>query len=406
MEFGGYRGNQRVVKTWADNCDQAMDWLLDIADEYNIQVVLDMTTKDWYFPNYPLIHVFQPKKQETLCEMLLKKGRSLGAEYYFDTPAVRLIRKGKGPVTGVIAQNKQGEYLRFNARKAVVLATGDYGHDREMVAKYCPWDGINEIKCAYPDDVNTGDGHKMGMWIGAAIDDIPHCPNIFDWASFSNKGLFNVARQPWLYVNTQGERFMNEDLPWGYECNQILQQPGRVAWSIWDSKYDEAIPIMHSQCCKNIGPPTFLWNPNQLAEALANGGVLKADSLEELGKKIGVPADTFKATFTRYNDLAGHGHDLDFGKHRDRLFTLQKPPFYACQMEVRYLVILSGLKINTRLQVLDTAGVAIPRLYASGNVSGSFFGGNSYSTTTPGVTHSRAWTFGRMAGQAAAAEKG
>jgi fumarate reductase flavoprotein subunit len=148
-----------------------------------------------------------------------------------------------------------------------------------------------------------------------------------------------------------------------------------------------------------------LWNPNQLVEALEKGYVLTGQTLEELGKKMGVPVASFKATTDRYNEVAGHGHDLDFGKHRDRLTTLQKPPYYACQMEVRYLVILSGLKINTRLQVLDTAGVAIPRLYASGNVSGSFFGGNAYSTTTPGVTHSRAWTFGRMAGQAAAYER-
>jgi fumarate reductase flavoprotein subunit len=83
---------------------------------------------------------------------------------------------------------------------------------------------------------------------------------------------------------------------------------------------------------------------------------------------------------------------------------LEKPPFFACKMETRYMVILSGLKINTRLQVLDAERNVIPGLYAAGNVSGSFFGGNVYPTTAPGLTHSRAWTFGRIAGLNAAAE--
>jgi fumarate reductase flavoprotein subunit len=242
----------------------------------------------------------------------------------------------------------------------------------------------------------------MGMWIGAAMDDLPHCPMLFDWTVWDDPRLFNIARQPWLYVNINGERFMMEDLPWGYECNQILTQPGRNVWSIWDSKYPQEIPVMHSQCCKNMGPPTFLWSPKWLDEAIAKGDVLTARTIEELARKIKVPIETFKATVARYNELARLGKDLDFGKHPDRLTLIEKPLFYACNMEARYLVILGGLKINTSLQVLDTERKVIPGLYAAGNASGSFFGGGMYSTTTPGVTHSRAWTFGRLAGLNAA----
>jgi fumarate reductase flavoprotein subunit len=95
---------------------------------------------------------------------------------------------------------------------------------------------------------------------------------------------------------------------------------------------------------------------------------------------------------------------LDFGKHPDRLTVMEKPLFYACKMMAVYLVILGGLQINHKLQVLDTEQNVIPGLYAAGNVSGSFFG-NMYPTTVPGLTHSRAWTFGRLAGLSAAAEK-
>jgi len=402
MEFGDYRSDQRLVRLWADNCDKAMDWLLDMAEKAEIEVVLDPTTKPWYFPNYPTIHVFVPKRQETLAEMLQSNAQRLGVDFRFETPAVRLLREGKGRVTGVIGKAKEGDYTKLNVSRAVVLCSGDYGSDRHMVDAYCAR-VVGKLSCAYEGGLNTGDGLKMGLWIGAAIDDPPHCAMLFDWTVWSKEGLFNLARQPWLYVDLDGERFMNEDLPWGYECAQILQQPGGVAWSIWDAKYDEEWPRMQSQCCKNMGPPTYLWNPKQLAEALEEGNVLSGQTIEELAQKMEVPVENFRPTIARYNELARNGKDLDFGKHRDRLTTIEKPPFYACKMESRLMVILSGLKVNTRLQVLDTERNVIPGLYAAGNVSGSFFG-TMYPTTVPGLTHSRAWTFGRLAGLNAAIE--
>ena len=403
MEFAAYRSDQRLVTLWADNCDKVMDWLLDMAEVAKIEVVLDPTTKPWYFPNYPIIHVFLPKHQESLAQMLLDNAQGLGVKTRFETPAVRLLREGKGRVTGVIAQTPKGDYVQFNASKAVALCTGDYGNDRRMVKKYCV-PAVVDLKVVYEPSVNTGDGHKMAMWVGAAIDEPPHCAMIWDFAHFSHAGLFNLARQPWLYVSFNGKRFMNEDLPYGYECNQMLQQPGRVAWAVWDAKYDQEWPKMKSQCCKNMGPPTHLWNPGQLAEALEKGNVLTAKTIGELARKMEVPVETLKSTVARYNELPRNGRDADFGKHPDRLTTIEKPPFYACKMEVRRMVILGGLKINTRLQVLDTERNVIPGLYAAGNVSGSFFG-NVYPTTVPGLTHSRAWTFGRLAGLNAAGEK-
>lgn len=404
MEFGAYRGDQRVVKLWADHCDSVMDWLIGKAEAAGLEVILDPTTKPWYFPNYPIIHVFKPNFQESLAEMLQSNGRSLGAEFYYDTPGVQLIRKGKGRVEGVMAQTKQGDYIRFKARKGVILCTGDYGNDPKMVERYCDWRTVGGLKVVYEPTVNTGDGHKMALWIGAALDDPPHCVMLWDFAIFSGTGLFNLARQPWLYVNLNGERFMNEDLPYGYECNQILRQPKALAWAVWDAKYEQEVPKMQSQCCKNMGPPTYLWNPKQLEEAIEQGNVLTAQTIEELGRKMALPLGAFKSTVERYNELAQNRKDSDFGKHPNRLTTLEKPTYYACQMETRRMVILSGLKINNRLQVLDTERNVIPSLYAAGNVSGSFFG-NVYPSTVPGLTHSRAWTFGRLAGLNAAAER-
>jgi fumarate reductase flavoprotein subunit len=404
MEYGGYRNDQRVVKAWADNCDQVMDWLLDMADAAGIKIILDPTTKPWYFPNYGVIHMFLPERQKTLAEMLFKNGQERGVEYRFETPAVQLIREGERRVSGVIARNKSGDYSQFNAHKAVILCTGDYGNNREMLRKYC-WKSVSNLPCAYSPAVNTGDGLKMGMSIGAEIDEPPHCMALFDWSAvWKDHSIFNIARQPWLRLDLNGERFMNEDLPWGYECCQIIQQPGGLVWAIWDDKWKEEVIKMQSQCCKNMTRVGRLWRDEYLNQGLADGDIITAETLDELVQKMDLPETTVKATIARYNDLVRDGKDLDFGKHPNRLTTIEKSPFFACMIKTRFLVILSGLKINDKMQVLDTEKRIIPGLYAAGNVSGSFFT-HQYPTTVPGLTHSRAWTFGRLAGLYAVAEK-
>ncbi len=403
MEFSGYRADQRVVRAWADNCDSAMDWLLDMAQADGIRVVLDPTTKPWYFPNYPVIHMFLPERQKTLAEMLLKHGRERGVDYRFETPALQLVREGQKRVTGVIARHKSGGHSVFTARKGLILCSGDYGNNREMTRKYCHVSSAN-LPCAYSPSNNTGDGLRMAQWIGAAIDEPPHCQALFDWSAvWSDHNIFNLARQPWLRVDLNGERFMNEDLPWGYECAQIMQQPGGLVWAIWDSKWPAEVVKMQSQCCKNMLRVGRLWRDELLDKALTEGDVISAGSLAELYQKMDLPSGTVAASVERYNSLARAGKDLDFGKHPDRLTTIEKPPFFAGMIKTRFLVVLSGLKINDRMQVLDAERRVIPGLYAAGNASGSFFTGH-YPTTVPGLTHSRAFTFGRLAGRHAAAE--
>jgi fumarate reductase flavoprotein subunit len=342
-----------------------------------------------------------------------------------------LLREDKGKVTGVIARNAKGDYIRFNARRAVILCTGDYGGDRQMIEKYCDWRAAHlyDSSTAYRDAtmsatgavdgrVNTGDGHKMGMLIGAAIDEAPHCVMYFDRTGVAAPGapqptfpspdaaialsFMGLARQPWLHVNIKGERFMDEDLPWAYEGNQIVRQPGSVSWAVFDAKCEQEFPEFKEQCCKNLGAPKYFHRASTLNTAVKAGIVLKASTIEELARKMDVPVETFKATVARYTELARNGKDLDFGKHPERMTTVEIPPFFACRTGSQILVTLGGLKIDTGLQVLDTEDKPIPGLYAAGNVSGSFWG-NEYPTTTPGVSHSRAWTFGRMAGLAAAA---
>ena len=186
------------------------------------------------------------------------------------------FRKGNGKVTGVIAQNTDGKYILFKAEKAVVLCTGDYSNNSEMMAKYCP-------QSAYlPSDIptSTGDGHMMAMWIGAVMEPSPHAPMMHGPAG-------PLLSSAFLQVNLLGERFQNEDVPIQSNVNALERQPGKTAWQVFDSKYPEEIPH------HGIGLGKILVATDQLKQDVTRISVT-ADTIEELAIKTRLPVETLK----------------------------------------------------------------------------------------------------------------
>lgn len=437
MRWSGYWADQKLVTLWADQSGAVVDWLTDMALAAGITPLplstIPQTIPGSFYKYHPVIGVNLPMWNETVAKLLERNATMRRVEFHYNTPAAQLIREGKGRVTGVVAQTLAGDYKQFNARKGVILCTGDYGHNPEMVKKYIPERATHFTDIFYgfdremsrnpeklkkyigpgalpiPDDLkgphkNTGDGHKMGLWIGAAIDEPPHCPMLFDHAVVESPTPIFVplTRQPFLNVNLNGERFKNEELPYGYICNADMMQLGHVKWVVWDAKWEEEVKRMGQIGCKALIPPLHV--PSIIQVLIEKGIIKSANTLDELIQKMNVPAETFKATVARYNELARLGKDLDFGKRPECLTTIEKAPFYAIKMGISLLVTLGGLKINTKLQVLDTERNVISGLYAAGNTSGRFFS-NDYPITIFGVSHSRALTFGRLAGLNAAAEQ-
>ena len=416
MRWSAYQANQRLLRLWVDESGPTMDWILDMLDAADVAVTIEPVTRQGdFYKHYPTSHLI-PRRDPTkltpgnaeLVRVLEENARAAGVDVRFRTPAVQLVRPvGAGlapappapaPVTGVIAKTQAG-FVQFDAR-TVVLCTGGYEHDPEMLRRYIPR-ALDVAANWYLPPITTGDGHKMGLWIGAAMDEAAHCPVLFD-GSFPNMLIpLALARQPFLNVNARGERYMNEDAPFGYIANADLLQPGHLKWVIWDDKWPEEAPGFGGIICKKLIPP--LHTPELVQEFIGKGLIIQANNLDELARKMQVPADTFLATVERYNELARQGKDLDFGKHPSRLTTIAKPPFSAARTGAALLATLSGLKVNIRLQVLDAEGHVIPGLYAAGNTSGGFFA-NDYPITMPGLSHGRALTFGRLAGLNAAAD--
>lgn len=226
------------------------------------------------------------------------------------------------------------------------------------------------------------------------------------WDGYTSLGgiFVSLARQPFLNVNLLGERYANEDAPFGYTANQDIQQAESQKWTVWDGKWNTDKDKLHGTVCENMHIP-LLWNDESYDDWKKKGVIVEANTIEGLAAKMYVPRDTFVATVKRYNQLVQKGVDEDFGKDPLKLTSIVQAPFGAGKTGTGLLVTLDGLRINTDLQVLDTEGKPIPGLYAAGNASGDFFS-NDYPITSTGVSHGRAYTFGWLAGEKVAGLKG
>jgi fumarate reductase flavoprotein subunit len=302
----------------------------------------------------------------------------------------------------VIARNPEGIYVQFNAQKAVIMCTGDYSNNPVMVQKYCSHAAeIARIRNIYmtrhddltraPEPLNVGDGHLMAMWVNAVMSDTLHAP-------VSHSTIGSMGNAPFLRINIFGQRYENEDVPGQSIANQLIRQPQKLVWQVYDSGWPQQLPF------NGVGIGKFTAATKALEQRVAEMAI-KADTLEELARKMEVPVEAFVSTIKRYNELARNGRDLDFGKRADRLFAIDKPPFYASSIQQELLVILGGMNCNPSLQPLDPDWHVIPGLYLAGNMVGNIFA-IDYPTMCPGLTHGMAYVTGYFAGKKAAAEKG
>ena len=217
--------------------------------------------------------------------------------------------------------------------------------------------------------------------------------------------------QPFLKVNLKGERFINEYLPYDMVLHAAASQPHHTYCTIWDSKYPEDCEKFATHGCSRLYPhvngtaPVFpMETVIGMNEDLEEQGyIVQADTVEELAEKLGLPVDTFTATVEHYNELAANGEDTDFGKESYRLSTLTEAPFYGVRQCGGYLICtMDGIQIDDNMHALDANYQPIPGLYVIGDMSGNYFS-HSYPNLMSGAAAGRSATFGRLAGQHAAA---
>jgi len=414
-----FRIDQDKWWTFARRSAEAMDWLNDkmvaagyqTTFEFNFidpEDVMDVMpgTHGWMGGDIKTMSNGQPLVVDTLN----KSAQAAGVELHFSTTAVQLVRGGNntGRVNAVVAKGGDGGYVKYAGSKAVVLATGDFTLDKDMVAKYSPWSAEIDNGGVY-----AGDGHKMGLWVGAAWQKtIPNAPIIL--STFGVVGTMPITGMSFagLVVNKSAQRYGNEDILVAYAGIAQARQPEMKAFGIWDSAYAENAgpwdPPGYGMPSMTAAQVTGYWDalvqasPISAFPGMPELTVFKEDTVDALCVKMGLPTEAAKATIGRYNGYCKTGVDEEYGKRSGRLHSVEVGPFYGCSGLPWRLIVSGGLRTNTTLQVLDENDEVIPGLYAVGTIVGDMFSG-CYDFITPGFNlGGNCVTFGYVAGQAIA----
>ncbi|MEA5019221.1 MAG: FAD-dependent oxidoreductase [Gordonibacter sp.] len=389
------RDNPKVVWQFLNHSGEVIDYIIRQTPELTPVLLDSGHTMGWYINNDMSTRYDQFKK---LLNAVADKAIAAGAEIRYNTPAVQLVQDDSGKVTGVIGKSKNG-YVKVNASKGVILCTGDTSDDKEMLEAYCPiMQGVQSMHGAA---CNTGDGQKMGMWAGAAMDPGPHTMMMHFDPTWMPEGNSPYSGIPWLRVNLKGERFGNENLGYQSHVTQVRFQPEMTAFQIIDKNWDQHAPKgdyphpnSHS---RSTADPANDWK-----SAIDRGAIIEASTLEELAEKTGIDKKNFLNTVKRYNELVDKGVDEDFGVNSTFISYngIKEAPFYAIKRMPGVLSTCGGLTINEKLEVLNNDGNPIGGLYAAGNASGSYYG-DDYPLFITGGSHGRAWTFGVLSARSA-----
>ena len=297
-----------------------------------------------------------------------------------------LILNDKGRVIGVTATDKVGNKYEFTSKDGVILATGGYSQNKEMRQKSAPHLTSEMVSTNQPGA--TGDGIIIATRHGADTTGMNYV-QVYPLATPGTGALQGRARKmsgldDVIDVNKNGERFVKEDARRDEFVAAIKKQPGGVVYDINDS---------------SIVKPLNSFNED--VETLVSiGRIYKADSLADLAKQLGMPADKLEATVAEFNKMVEAKKDPKFGR---KLFDrpIVKPPFYATPRAPSIHHTMGGLQISTNAQVLDKKGKPIPGLYAAGEVTGGIHGSNRLG----GNATADVLTFGRIAAKSAVAHK-
>lgn len=445
MEECSHHVSQSIISRYYDESGAALDWFvgasknLYMAPESYAEIPTDAQANYMFPYMYPVPETYDYTKEDLPCYPTsvgfsslatvmadnLQAAVDAGAEVRYSTKGVELILNDEGAVAGIYAQAAGSDgYIKITA-PSVILATGDYLGNEDMMKFYAPEcveNGINILSIDLDDEgnyTNVGEGHKMGAWAGAAIEQW-HAPMIHHMgggAGADGRGV--IGNNGYLWLNLRGKRFMNEDLPGQQLENQVELQPQRKAYQFFDASWPEQLayfPAAHGVACIYRDEPLPEYTasglrinvrtPADIDAAVEEGRCLKADTIDELlGMIEGMDVETAKASIERYNELARAGEDTDFFKSSQRLFALENGPFYAAECGCALtLGNLGGLESDEECHVYNTDRELIPGLYAAGATQGGRFA-VQYPISLKGLSCGMCMVYGKIAGENAAAGK-
>lgn len=361
-----------LVETLCANSADAIDWL----DEHGI--TLHNVSS---FGGASVKRIHRPVNAEGktvsvgsyMIPLLQENCEKAGVKMMLDTTATEILTDANGAAVGVKATGASGETVTVNA-KAVVLATGGFGANLDMVVKYKP-----ELKGFMTTNAPgiQGQGIEMAQAIGAAtvdMDQIQIHPTVeANTAALITEGLRGDGA---ILINEEGKRFIDEVGTRDVVSAAEIAQTGSYSWLVVDQAMADASSVIQGYIKK--------------------GYTVTGATYEELGKAMGVDAAAFAETMEKWNGYVEAKNDPDFGR-TSFANKLDTAPYYAIKVTAGVHHTMGGLKINANTEVLNEKGEVIPGLFAAGEVTGGVHGANRLG----GNAVADFTVFGRIAGAAA-----
>lgn len=408
--------NPRIVRAFIDKSGDTIGWL----EKKGLSFELIQ-----YYPNQvPLVRHSVKGHGNALMKALRDNCQDLGVRILPLTPAKKIIRDSKGKASAVVAESKQGEF-KIDTR-SVIIATGGYGNNREMLKKYLP--NYHDTITYDGPPSNTGDGIQMAVEIGAATDGLGtaniHGPflkpksdsHAMKMDASGPDGsplritLWFLAWEPeMLWVNKKGRRFIDEGYHLAFFAfgNAVSLQPDGITYTLFDHttlKKIEKEGLIRPGAAAHAN-----WLPVSAATPLpglerevhkqADKGDLKiSKSWDEIAVWMGASPAVLKATIDEYNAFCDDNRDGLFAKDRRYLLPLRTPPFYAVKAHIGLCDTYGGIKINENMEALDASDNPIPGLYAAGTTAGCWES-ESYCYRLTGHLVGFALNSGRIAGE-------
>ncbi len=349
MKGGYYLNDPSLVRTLVDKSPAIVEWLesdLIGADLSDVGIFGGATKK----------RIHRPKGGEAIGEhlvpLLYKAAQKNGADVRLNNKAIDILSEN-GKATGVKVSTQAGEYTLH--AKAVIIATGGFGANPEMIQLYNPGlVGFGTTNHAGA----TGDAFKMVEKFDAALVQMTQIQTHPTVAKGTNIMITEaVSGNGAILVNQYGERFVNEMETRDVISASILAQPGKSAFLVFDAGIRKSLKAIENYAAKGL--------------------IIEGSSIPNLAEKLRMPIRVLQKTIEDYNHYVQEKNDEAFQRTTSSLDRqLIQPPFYAIECAPAIHHTMGGLKINTRAEVQNTKDVSIPGLYAAGEVTGGVHGGN------------------------------
>ena len=319
----------------------------------------------------------------------VQRFKKLGGKMVFNTALQELIREENGRCTGAIVKEKNGKTYQVNAN-AIVVATGGVSDDRELVKEMT---GLTytDRECSaggniyfnhFKNGQMTGDGQKA-IWkiggartCGAGFGTLVPYPGVVDYVPWiARNQIHTIAEQPYLAVNINGKRFVDESCRQASVCfsTAMQNQPGKRAFLIFDDATMDHLEQEGTEYAYMIFPADKITDGRgqfrDMIENQHNESFFICNSIEELADKTGIDKEQLIKTVKRYNDLCDKGHDDDFAKDPKYMRPVRTGKIYCIHVTNTSYVVDGGIRIDENCNVVDEMRRPIPGLFAGGDMT-------------------------------------